>query len=80
MKLIKKIVFLVKSPFCKRDFERFNIQLLLNNNFEIEVWDITNILNKKLTGNYTPPDPINWHGHKTFPDKRSVLKKNKSSK
>jgi len=42
--MIKKIIVLTDSPFNKRDFDRFGIQILKGNRFEIEIWDITGVL------------------------------------
>jgi hypothetical protein len=75
---IRKIVFLVQSHFCKRDFERFGVQMLLDNGFEVEVWDFASILNKELVKKYASPDFVNWPGHRTFSDKREALKKIKA--
>ncbi len=71
--MIRKILFLVHSPFNQRDFQRFGIELLMKNNFEVEVWDITDILHPDVRKNYTPPDPIDWPYCRVFDDKDYAL-------
>jgi len=71
--MIKKMIFLTISPFNKRDFKRFGIELLMKNGFEVEVWDLTNILFPEVAKNYILPDPIRWSGCKVFPNKIYAL-------
>jgi len=73
--MIKQIVFLVISPFNLRDYQRFGIELLEQNGFDVEVWDLTNILYPNLAKNYSPPDSIDWSGCKIFNDKNHALNK-----
>lgn len=72
--MIKKILFLVSSPIDRRDFERFGIELLLKNGFEVEVWNLSSIVNPK----YTPPDLIDWPNCKVFEDEDRLLNEFKS--
>lgn len=76
--MINKILFLVSDPFNRRDFKRFGIELLQKNDFEVEVWDLSNILNPALVKNYTPPDPIDWSYCKVFNDNDYALNKLKN--
>jgi hypothetical protein len=76
--MINKIVFLVSDPFNRRDFERFGIELLQKNGFEVEVWDMSNILNPALVKNYSPPDPIDLPYCRVFTDKDYALNKLKT--
>ena len=71
--MISKILFLTFFPFNQRDFKRFGIELLQENGFKVEVWDLTIILSPHLVRNYTLPDPINWSAHKVFKDKTYAL-------
>ena len=36
--MIKNIVFFVESPLSKRDFDRFGIQILRNEGFDVNIW------------------------------------------
>lgn len=69
---------MVESPFNQRDFQRYGIELLLGNGFDVEVWDLSNILNPRLTKSYEPPDPIDWSGCRIFNDKKIALEKIRS--
>lgn len=66
---------MVEVPFNQRDFERFGVELLLENGFNVGVWDLSNVLNPHLTKNYQPPDPIDWPGCKILSDKKVALEK-----
>jgi len=72
---IRRILFLVESPFNQRDFQRYGIELLLENGFDVEVWDLINILNPHYTKSYMPPDPIDWPGSRILSDKKVALEK-----
>jgi hypothetical protein len=72
---IKNILFLVEVPFTKRDFERFGIELLEKNGFNVIVWELTKIINPDLIKEYTPPDPVKLLKYKIFENKKLTLKK-----
>jgi len=74
--MVNKVLFLIREPFNRRDFERFGIELLLKNGFEVEVWDLSSIVNS--VPKYTPPDLIDWPYHQVFDDKNQALSKIKS--
>lgn len=56
--MIKKIIFFVSESFNQRDFDRFGIELLETNGFEVEIWEFTPI--------------INYHGYKELGIKNCV--------
>jgi len=56
--VIKKIIFFVGVSFSQRDFDRFGIELLETNDFEVEIWEFTPI--------------INYHGYKELSIKNCV--------
>jgi hypothetical protein len=41
---IAKIIYLIESPFNKRDYERFGIETFIQDGFEVYVWDFTPFL------------------------------------
>ena len=41
---ITKIIFFIEAHFNQRDYNRFGIPVLLENGFEVEVWDFTPFL------------------------------------
>jgi len=41
---IKEIIFFVESKFSLRDYKRFGIKILINNGFNVSVWDLTGAL------------------------------------
>lgn len=38
---VKKIIIIVGTPFSKRDYERYGVDTLKSNGFEVEVWDVS---------------------------------------
>jgi len=63
---IKKIIYLLDNLFCKRDYDRFGIELLEANGFEVLVWDLTPIINPDIYNNIAVPDPIEYKGYNLF--------------
>lgn len=47
--MIKKIVFLLNYPFDWRDYDRFGIEILKDNGFSVEVYDLSNIYHPEIT-------------------------------
>ena len=41
---IKKIIYFIETPFDARDYERLGVDTLIENNFEVQVWDFTPFL------------------------------------
>jgi hypothetical protein len=70
----KKIIFLLNHPFNKRDYNRFGIDLLIKNGFDIEAWDFTPFLFPKVYMNYVPDDKYVFDGLKIFFFKCEALK------
>lgn len=66
---MRKIVFIVESTFNNRDYHRFGIEVFKNRGYEVEVWDLTPLLRPEYFSNYTPPDPIDFDGHRLIHDK-----------
>jgi hypothetical protein len=54
--VIKKVIFLLESPFSKRDFERYGIEILKTHGFLIEIWDLSPFLNPEFYNNYIQTD------------------------
>jgi len=73
--MIRTVIFLVDYPFNQRDFDRFGVEMLLGNGFDVQVWDLTDILRPHLSESYQPPDPIDWAGCTVFNNKKVALEK-----
>jgi len=73
--MIKRIIFFVVSPFNMRDYKRFGIEILQQNNFKVEVWDITPILYPVFYNSYSPPDPFDYEGLTLFNKKLELYNK-----
>jgi len=57
---ITEIIFFIESPFNRRDYERFGIDLLKENGFQVRVWDFTPILYPEVYKRVKVPDPIDF--------------------
>lgn len=62
MARVQKIVFLMTSFFNQRYFEILGVQTLIDNGFEVEVWDLTNFLATDLYKQVQIPDLLEWEG------------------
>jgi len=56
---IKKIIYFVPT-FCRRDYERFGIEIIRNNGFDVEVWDLAPVIYTRVYNKIEVPDPINY--------------------
>lgn len=73
--MIKNIVFLVEAPFGKRDFDRFGIEFLCQNDFYVEVWDLTFIINSQLRDQDYSKVFYYFDGLTVFYEKQKVINK-----
>jgi hypothetical protein len=63
----------VESPFNQRDYDRFGIEILQKNGFEVEVWDFTPFLYPRVHKEVVIPDPINFEKCISFPTQHEAL-------
>lgn len=70
--MIKKIYYFVSSPLDSRDTDRFGLEVLQQNGFDVEVWDFTAIINPERLA-YIPPDQTNFSKCRLFFRKDEVL-------
>lgn len=71
--MILKVVYLIETPFNKRDFERFGIQILIDEGFEVEVWELSHIVYPDWHKNVAVPDLIDFKRHRLFLSKKDVI-------
>jgi len=72
---IMKVIYLVESLFCKRDYERFGIDIMKENGFQVEVWDFTPFLYPGTDRKVEVKDPVPFKGLRTFyPGKRLKMR------
>lgn len=72
--MIKRVIYLVESTFNLRDYKRFGIKTLEKNSFDVEVWDLTQILQPAKYRSYVPPDQFDYDGLINFTNKEDLLK------
>jgi len=73
MPIIKKIILFIEAHFNRRDYDRFGIETLNQNGFDVEVWDFTPFLTRDAYQKIRPPDPINWEKVISFKNKGEAL-------
>ncbi len=71
--MIKRIIFFNYYPFNLRDYKRFGMELLQQNGFKVEVWDISSILIPNPHHDYGHIDDFNYQGHRIFTDKVNLI-------
>jgi hypothetical protein len=71
--MIKNIIFLIESPFNKRDYKRFGSETLIKSGFDVEFWDLTPFLSPIVLEKYIPPDSFSFNGCRLFYSKNSVI-------
>lgn len=64
--MISKVVYFLEYPYSARDHARFGIETLLQNGFEVEVWDFVPFLRPTIFEKIHIPDPIEFKGHRQF--------------
>ncbi|MBN2299070.1 MAG: hypothetical protein JXM72_10775 [Deltaproteobacteria bacterium] len=73
MNSVSTIIFLSGIKFGERDFERFGIDLLKQNKFHVEIWDISRVIYSSRVENVALPDEINAGEIRRFTTKKEVL-------
>ncbi len=73
-KIIKpKIIFLTEVHFNKRDYDRFGMETLMNNGFEVEVWNFTPFLTNEAYQKVVIADFIQWSGHLIYKTQKDAI-------
>lgn len=72
---IKRLIFLTETQFCLRDYQRFGIEILQKNGFDVEVWDLSQILHPSYFANYTPLDTVDYRGLTLFSGREELYRK-----
>src|SRR5438045_4103016 len=64
--MIKKIIFFMDSAFDQRDYERFGIDVMKTNGFEVEVWNFFPFLYPRAYEALKHHTPTSWDGVVSF--------------
>jgi hypothetical protein len=56
--MIKRAIFFLDYPFDKRDYNRFGIEVLKKNGFNVEVWGFVPLLHPAVIGNVKIKNPM----------------------
>lgn len=64
--MTERIIFCVESFFQQRDYARFGIEILSNNGFQVEIWEIFRPFRPEYAKTYSPPDPSSYKYIKRF--------------
>lgn len=68
-----KVLFFVTTPFSKRDYDRYGIDIFLENGLDIQVWDLTFALYPDLKEKIFQSDVFQWEKCIVFNSKSAVL-------
>jgi hypothetical protein len=69
-----RFIFLVEYTVGRRDYDRFGVDLLRAEGFDVEIWDFMPFLNSRVYAARKIPDPIDYAGTRTFSSEREALK------
>ena len=76
--MITKILFFIDYPLDQRDYKRYGIDMLKKNGFDVEIWDLTQILNPEVINSVKiskPDDTVYCHSFSSWHDvKFDILK------
>ena len=70
--MIKLIIYIIESPYTKRDHHRFGVEIFQNNGFQTQVWDLTHIFHPDYT--LVPLDHFSFDGLTVFGSRAEVSK------
>ena len=73
----KNIIIVVYTPFSKRDYKRYGIEVLKNNNYNVLIIDLSPIIAKEVFNSINIPDPYKSEFYITIFNKselESILK------
>lgn len=72
---IKRVIFLVENRFSRRDYQRFGVEFLLKNGFDVEVWELTPLVHPEFFRDSSCSDLFNFDGFKVFNDRQEAYSK-----
>ncbi len=75
MKPKRKIIFLIKNFFVKRDYDRLSIQFYQENNIDVEIWNITKLIEKDYESLIKPLNQVKADYVKEIDDIQGVENK-----
>ncbi|MFC1624242.1 hypothetical protein ACFL28_02850 [Candidatus Omnitrophota bacterium] len=73
--MIKKVIFLMENRFNLRDYQRFGIDILKQNSFSVEVWDLSFVLHPKIFNADISPDVFDHDGLILFKEMAEAQRK-----
>jgi hypothetical protein len=71
----RRIIFLIESPLCQRDYERYGIDIFLRNNFYVLVWDFTPVSRSVFYKTFKVPDPIKFDNNSILKSRKKIVEK-----
>lgn len=72
--MIEKVIILTAYPFNQRDFSRYGVQLLRTRGLEVEIWDITTCIHKKISNKLASDKTAQFDNLRTFTDTRDLIR------
>lgn len=73
MPKISKVIFFTDTSFIERDYDRFGVETLQNNGFEVEIWDFTPFLHPQFYQVVKAVDSIHYKGYRRFVSQAEAL-------
>ncbi len=73
MSSVTRIIFFVETPFNRRDYDRYGIEILQKNGFEVEAWDFSPLLHPHSAGPASGFPVLDWSGLKQWRSRHEAL-------
>ena len=72
---VKRIIFFIEAQFTTRDYNRFGVDFLIKNGYEVLIWDFTSFIHSKLINEYTPSDLLSYYNLSIISSEKTALNK-----
>jgi hypothetical protein len=72
--MIEKVIILTAYPFNQRDYDRFGVELIRRKGFDVEIWDITACIHKKICDKLISDQASQFANLRTFSDKADIIR------
>ena len=72
--MIKKVIILTAYPFNQRDFSRYGVQLMRTRGLDVEIWDITTCIHKKISNKLASDNSARFDNLRTFTDTQDLIR------
>jgi hypothetical protein len=70
--VINRVVYLILYPFNDRDYDRFGLETVTRNGFDVEVWDLTPLIQPEILAEVQMTLTATGYVHRVFTDRQTA--------